>query len=249
MLWPRKESLSQEEWLEVQARAKKAFTYSGNGPIGIEYYLSGDKAARDIRVAGRLRLLAGPLRKAVRAWAVSDGGPAHYSFNVSVDGSGDGPPVNKFRTMVEGAEELNGAVFGGMSVTDAKGRLKGRDPRIRGRVGQLIRAFRLDDLALLDQAAQGEAFLWAPRGVVPYDMVAIANLAGNGNEAAQTYLEFVKETKRVGAAGWVDMVVGHRANLAQRLVLSGIEIRGANSEYDKGTLRLFLWAIIRGGGK
>jgi lipopolysaccharide/colanic/teichoic acid biosynthesis glycosyltransferase len=114
------------------------------------------KRALDIAVAAvGLMLLLPLLLMIALAIKLSSRGPVFY-LQERAGLRGKRFRMRKFRTMVEGAEEIGTGLY-----------VAEEDPRIT-RVGKILRRFSLDELPQLLQVLTGEMSLVGPRPALPY---------------------------------------------------------------------------------
>jgi exopolysaccharide biosynthesis polyprenyl glycosylphosphotransferase len=153
------------------------------------------KRAFDIAVSASLLLVASPLLLLVALLIKIDSRGSVFFGQRRVGLDGKEFTMHKFRTMVEGAEQMDRTAGVGVRTDPARGIGARNDPR-RTTVGRFLRATSLDELPQLLDVLVGEMSLVGPRPERPHFVREL-------QEVVPKYLD--RHRVKTGVTGWAQV--------------------------------------------
>lgn len=221
--------------LVKRANARRA----GNASLVGEAYLkSKEKADRDREMAVRLAPAAGLIVSALSHALQPD-----PMVEVRCQVGSVGVRVRKLRTMEEGA--VNEVDFtDGRAMSDLKGGLGMMgDPRVRHFLARFLRLCHLDELPQIEQAANDELLVVAPRWLSPTDMETVVEYSDQ-IPAFRGYLLYLLNGGRLGSIFLPEVCGQDGLNLQERVYMNDLGIKNASRELDQEILRKLLWSAF-----
>jgi lipopolysaccharide/colanic/teichoic acid biosynthesis glycosyltransferase len=191
--------------------------------------INGLKRALDVLIAVSVFVFVSPLMLALAiAIRLTDGGPALYK-QLRVGYGGRPFTVYKFRTMVQGADEM----LPNLLARDPRAaeewvrsqKLR-EDPRVLGAVGRFLRVTSLDELPQLFNIMRGEMSVVGPRPIVAAEVVKY-----------RSYFRYYKAV-RPGVTGLWQVSGRNNVSYAKRVRLDAAYAR-------KWCLALDFWILWR----
>lgn len=173
-------------------------------PFGISKASRVSKRAMDLILSGIGIVISSPIMAVIALIIkLTSDGPIFYSHKRVTIG-GKVFRINKFRTMVNGAEKLSGPVF---AVEN--------DPRIT-KVGKILRATRLDELPQLFNIFMGDMSIVGPRPERPVFV----------NEFCESIDNYEKRhTVKAGLTGYAQVYARYDTDVKDKLLYDLIYIR------------------------